>query len=327
MDDPYLTTKLFPLQRGYARAPIDSLMPFQNKLIRNISKGCVPSQSPLVCTTPFYAPAAERWKGPVIYYVTDLTKSYASSDERQVVALDTRLCASAVLVCPNSKRIGDYLISEAGCDPSKILVVPNATRGGNVFSTFPERPTILPEDLRSLKRPIVGVIGNLAGNMDWLLLKEAIERTPAFSWVFVGPTSMAIPHASHARARSWCVEHAYFTGPKPYGLLQAYARAFDVAVLPYLKAEPTYSGSSTRFYEHLAACRPMISTRGFAEILDKEPLVKLVDSAEELSAHLANLRDMSFQDGYESRRWESSKTATWERRAQAMVQSYASLSS
>ena len=35
--------------------------------------------------------------------------------------------------------------------------------------------------------------------------------------------------------------------------LAAYARAFDVAVLPYRRVEPTYSGSSTRFYEHLAA--------------------------------------------------------------------------
>src|ERR1035438_206201 len=72
-----------------------------------------------------------------------------------------------------------------------------------------------------------------------------------------------------------------FTGGKRYGDLQAYARSLDVAFLPYQRRkEPTYSGSSTRFYEHLAACRPMISTRGFEELLHKEPLLRLVDRAD-----------------------------------------------
>ena len=46
-----------------------------------------------------------------------------------------------------------------------------------------------------------------------------------------------------------------FVGSKHYGDLKYYARALDVAVLPYRMREPTFSGSSTRFYEHQAACR------------------------------------------------------------------------
>jgi glycosyltransferase involved in cell wall biosynthesis len=105
---------------------------------------------------------------------------------------------------------------------------------------------------------------------------------------------------------------------KPYGELQAYARCVDVAVLPYRKKEPTYSGSSTRFYEHLAAGRPMVATRGFAELLEKEPLLTLVDTADEMAAALEHLRSLDFRDGHEAERWEASKQGTWEERARAM---------
>lgn len=322
IEDPALVTTLFPLQRGYSRPPIDRFFPFQDKLVRDIGRDCDIKRSPLICSTPFYAPVAERWGGPVVYYVTDLTKKYAGSNERQVVALDTRLCKRAVLICPNSRRIADYLIAEAACDPAKILIVPNATRRANILDAPSEDPTQLPDDLAGIDRPVVGVIGNLAGNMDWVLLKEAIEQTASFSWVFVGPVSMAIDDPVQNDARSWALKRAIFTGSKPYGELALYARAFDVAVLPYRKVEPTYSGSSTRFYEHLAAGRPMISTRGFAEILDKEPLVKLVDTPAELASHLAALRETGFRDGNEILRWQCSKSATWEQRTEAILAGY-----
>ena len=72
----------------------------------------------------------------------------------------------------------------------------------------------LPPVLEGLSRPVAGIIGNLAANLDW---------------------------------------------------------EFDVAILPYRFGEPNYSGSATRFYEHLAACRPMLATPNVAELQTKQP--------------------------------------------------------
>ncbi len=105
-----------------------------------------------------------------------------------------------------------------------------------------------------------------------------------------------------------------------YGTLRDYARSFDVAILPYTKKEPTYSGSSTRFYEHLAAGRPMLATRGFEELLHKEPLLQLVNDAEHLAHELERLRSKRFQDGFEELRWMTSKNETWSSRALSMRQ-------
>ncbi len=310
----------FPLQRGYARGPIRSLLPYQNKLlVRLLAHTPDPENSPLLCSTPYYAPLAEGWPGPVIYYSTDLTSAYPGLDANQINDLEKRLCRVARLVCPNSRRIANHFEAVSGCNPKKILVVPNATRSSNIAAAPAFEPGPLPPEVSHLARPVVGVLGDLSANMDWPLLKAAIQLTPAFTWLFVGPTKRSIPDPAQSEAREWVKQHATFVGLKPYGELQAYARSLDVAVLPYHKHEPTYSGSSTRFYEHLAALRPMIATRGFAELLEKEPLLKLIDTPQELAEALGHLKDLNFHDSHEHLRWEASQTGTWEYRAATMA--------
>lgn len=317
---PELDVFRFPLQRGYARPVISRVFPFETRLLKRLeSHSARPHNSPLICSTPFYAPVAEKWPGPVIYYMTDLTASYEGLDPDQVKAFDRRLCRVATSVCPNSHRIAQYLRETIDCPPEKIHVVPNATRSSNLADQPLLNPGRAPEDIAHLARPLAGVIGNLSGNMDWLLLEQAVAGTPDLTWVFVGPTSMPIRHRQQSDARSRVMQMAHFTGEKPYGELQAYARAFDVAVLPYCKKEPTYSGSSTRFYEHLAACRPMVATRGFAELMEKPPLLKLVDTAPEMIAALEKLKSCGFDDGQQTARWEASLSGTWEDRARAVI--------
>ena len=321
LGEPPLEVVQFPLQRGYARSAVQRFYRYESGLLKRMMDGCFsPKSAPLICSTPFYAPVAERWPGPTVYYVTDLTAGYDGIDAEQVIALDKRMCRAARAVCPNSVRIAEYLVSRAACDPQKITIVPNATRAGNIAEAPLLGAGARPLDLKHLRGPIAGVIGNLAANMDWILLAEAIQQTPGVSWVFVGPACSPIADRTQAKARSWVMQHATFTGPKPYGELQSYARCFEVAILPYLKREPTYSGSSTRFYEHLAACRPMLATRGFAELLAKPPLLELVDHASEIAACIARLRLTQFHDGYEALRWEASKRGTWQVRARTLMQ-------
>jgi glycosyltransferase involved in cell wall biosynthesis len=319
LPDPYLKMLHFPLQRGYARLPMRWIAPFQAGMVKRMTAQTArPELSPLVCSTPFYAPVAELWPGPVIYYMTDLNVAYKSLSPGLVRSLDRRMCRVARAICPNSKRTASYLISEAQCDRGKITIIPNATRESNVPRSPRYEPAELPSDARDLPRPIAGVLGDLSENMDWELLVDTIQRTPRLNWLFVGPTDRTIADRRQRAARAQAMQMARFVGMKPYGELQAYARCLDVAVLPYRKNEPTYSGSSTRFYEHLAAGRPMVATRGFAELLEKEPLLTLVDTADEMAAALEHLRLLNFRDGLEAERWEASKQATWEVRARAL---------
>lgn len=322
-EDPAVKMIRFPLQRGYGRFPISRLLPSEAAMVDLLLRHSrSPEKSNLILTSPFYAAVAERWPGRVVYYLTDLTKEYAGVSAAQVVGLDRRMCAAADLVCPNSRRIGNYLGSEAGCNPKKIVVVPNATRASNVVGEPLIEPAAPPADLADWPRPIVGVIGNLAGNIDWVFLADAVARSRDITWAFVGPTDMEIADMRHRKLRQQLLQKGgriRFLGPKPYGQLAHYARAFDVAVIPYLKSEPTISGSATRFYEHLAACRPIVASRAHAELLAKEPLLKLVSSGEELAWHLDFLRAHDFSDGYEELRWKTSRNETWHARAATLL--------
>jgi len=327
LTEPPLRLRRFPLQRGYARFPVSLVANVvERQIARMLEQSDDPSIDPLICTTPYWAPVAERWPGPVVYYLTDLIAEYESASRPVVERLDRKMCAVAALLCPNSQRLAEYLNRWPWCAREKITIVPNATRARNIFDAPPGDPAPLPEDLVALERPVAGVIGDLSGNMDWRLLLETVERTPELSWAFVGPTTSPIRRPAQSHARSTLMQmsgRVRFTSGKPYGDLHRYARALDVAVLPYLRREPTFSGSSTRFYEHLAACRPMLATRGFFDLYDKEPLLKLVDSADQLVAELRRLEAQNFDDGLQQERWRASRTATWDCRAQQMVNALA----
>lgn len=319
--DPSLCVRHFPLQRGFARAPVTWLAHEGKRLSSRLTRQAREEKySPLICCSPHYVDVARRWHGPVIYYVTDLFVT-CGEDGSRIRSFDRRMCAVADLVCPNSHRIADYLRTEANCSSDKIRVIPNATRAANLLPAPSSQPAELPLDIAELPRPVAGVLGNLANNIDWLLLHDVIDQTPWLSWAFIGPAEMPVLEAKQERARSSLMARRgriRFAGLKPYGLLRNYARAFDVAVLPYRKIEPTYSGSSTRFYEHLATCRPMLATRGFEELLHKEPLLRLTDSSKEMVAALEELNRAGFRDGFEEARWKASRKETWEERASAM---------
>ncbi len=320
--DSRLAVLKIPLLRGFARWPFSAFARTGSTVSRHLlALSPQPEEATLVCTSPFFAPVAERWPGPVVYWLTDLIACYGYASFTQVANLDRRMCRVATLVCPNSERIASYLRSNGECDPDKICVLPNATRAGNLLPTPSRGPSALPADLANLPRPIAGVIGNLAGNMDWLFLEGVAASKPNLSWAMVGPTEMEIPDPEQrdARRRFLSRPQVRCVGAKPYGELVHYARAFDVAVIPYRRVEPTYSGSSTRFYEHLAAGRPILATRGFEELLHKEPLLHLVDEPQAATAVISALETSGFDDGFAPQRWLASQKATWEERASTMV--------
>lgn len=319
--NPELDLHHFPLQRGFAKWPLQGLLNEDRRIARRLIGHQDHSESAvLVCVSPHYARVAERWRGPVIYYMSDLYYAWGE-DPAYVNERDRQMCRHADLVCPVSERGKEYLIEKCGCPAEKIAISPMATRASNLLPAPLERPAELPADIANLPRPIIGIIGNLAKNTDWLFLQKSIAELSGYSWVFVGSTEMPVPDADHRQAREALLRvggNVRFLGAKPYHELAGYARSFDIALLPYRKIEPTYSGSSTRYYEHLAACRPMFATDGFAELLSKEPLVYVVTGAQDFVATVKALGECKGVDGIEADRWKASQSETWEARAMAM---------
>lgn len=325
--DSTLRLRKFPLVRGYARAPMSKLARMGPSLSRRLARhSAAPARSVLVCTTPYFAPVAERWPGPVVYWLTDLMIRYGGAEPAVLLPLDRQMCQAATLVCPASPRLAEYLHRDARCALGKIEVLPNATREANLLPSPLRSPVAIPEMEALGSGPIAGVLGHLSDNMDWVLLRELLERVPWLSWAFVGPADRPVEDAQQETAFDTVRNHprAHFLGAKPYGQLWRYARAFDVAVLPYRRREPTFSGSSTRFYEHLAAGHPILATPCVEELMSKEPLLKLVRTAEVAALALEALRGAGFDDGQRQARLEASRHSTWQVRATTMQAALAS---
>lgn len=325
-EHPNLRTAGFPVLRGAARLPFRVAERMAPMVLRRLmAQTPEPARSVLVCTTPYFAAVAELWPGPVVYWLTDLIAAYEGIDPEAHLRLDRRLCARAELVCPNSKRIAAYLREKAGCAGNKIVVLPNANRARNTLPAPLLYPAGRAPGMPAGEEPVAGVIGALGGNMDWEYLQRLLELTPWLRWVFVGPADLRVEEPAQRRARDAVLQHrnSTVTGAKPYGELYRYARAFTVAVLPYRRREPTFSGSSTRFYEHLAACHPMLATPGVAELLEKEPLLRLAATPEEAGQALEEWRLADFDDGQREARWRASLRGTWTERGRAMREALA----
>jgi len=323
LPDPELRIRRFPLQRHHEVAPFSWLMREDVRMLKRLlAQTSDGKRAVLLCTKPEYAAVAERWSGPVVYYLRDFFLHYPTYNPRAVRQFDSRLCRVADLICPNSQRTAHYLINEVGCPEQKIQVVPNATRSTNLLPAPVFEPAPLPTEIAGLPRPLAGVIGNLANAMNWVLLETVIKQTPWLSWVLVGQHHVPIiNNEEETAARQRLIAHGgrvRFVGHKSYGQLRDYARSFDVAILPYRRGEPTYSGSSTKFYEYLATCRPMIGTPEFEELLHKEPLLVLTPTADRMVEELERLRSLNFVDGYEELRWRTSQKETWDARVSLM---------
>jgi len=319
---PGLQTIKFSLRRGYQYDALNKAFGTIDNLYARMAGQCRDAaRTALICTSPYWTPLAEQWPGPVIYYSLDYTYAYAGVSPARILQLDRRLCHKAVRVFPVSRRIGDYFISRAGCAPEKITVLPNATLSQNVRVEADGCAAHRPEELKDVEGPIAGVIGNMADNLDWTLLQDCIEMTPWMHWAFIGPYDSNVTDRTQRKARNAVMRHSLtrFIGARRYDQLQTYARCLDVAVMPYRRKEPTYSGSATRFYEHLAAGRPIIATPNVAELLDKEPLLKLVDSASRLVEELTHLRENDFCDEWCKARVQASCHETWDVRAQVVL--------
>ncbi|MBJ7556458.1 glycosyltransferase, partial [Marinomonas spartinae] len=89
------------------------------------------------------------------------------------------------------------------------------------------------------------------------------------------------------------IENIHFMGPRSYGSLACYLKAFDVAILPTLKNEYTKSMFPMKFFEYLMAGKNVVSTR-LDSLTDYEEFYFPADTPEEFCASIkAVLQDDS----------------------------------
>jgi glycosyltransferase involved in cell wall biosynthesis len=153
-----------------------------------------------------------------------------------VVANSTYLASLAREFNPNSFYVGQ------GCD----------------VSLFDSRlVSILPEDIKSVPKPVIGYIGALLSlRLDIKVLEFIAESRPQWSLVLVGPEDEAFKNS-----RLHQFKNVYFLGNKGGNELPSYLNVFDVAINPQVLSPVTIGNYPRKIDEYLAMGKPTVATK------------------------------------------------------------------
>jgi len=176
---------------------------------------------------------------------------------RKVVSLEQRLIKKADAVITVSEK----LTKEKSRFARKITTVHH----GVEYDLFEEtlRNAAVPEELSAIKKPVVGYSGVVRHIIDLDLLEYVASSRPEWSIVIVGPVTESdrqyYDKVDALKKRG----NVHFLGTKPSDEIPRYISQFDVCLLPYALDEvSTYYTAPLKFYEYLAAGKPVVSTVG-----------------------------------------------------------------
>lgn len=114
----------------------------------------------------------------------------------------------------------------------------------------------IPEDIRFMKKPIIGYTGNITSKrLDPDLLYFLAEQRPEWNFVLVGPMDEVFK--SHAIQH---LRNVYFIGSRKPEQLPAYVGHFDVCINPQILNDLTVGNYPRKIDEYLAAGKPVVAT-------------------------------------------------------------------
>jgi glycosyltransferase involved in cell wall biosynthesis len=171
--------------------------------------------------------------------------------------------------------------------------------------------TAIPEDVRDLKRPIIGWFGVVDERVDYDLLRKAAEMRPDWSFVLVGPVVKVDP-ASLPQA-----DNIHWLGGRDYKVLPNYCRAFDVCMMAFALNEATEFINPTKALEYLATGKPVVSTPVKDVVRQYSDTVLIASTPEDFVACIERALDHPDTDMIR-RGIEKARDAGWERTVERM---------
>ncbi len=146
----------------------------------------------------------------------------------------------------------------------------------------------IPEDIKSIKRPVVAFTGALDSyKFDLELFKKIVREHPGISFVLIGQIAMKDKGADLKSIGLAEAENVHFLGQKAYAEMQNYYAAFDAYIIPYVLNDYTVGGCfPVKFHEALAVGIPTIVTNMPAYLPFKD-VCYISKSYDEFSSNVA----------------------------------------
>lgn len=189
-----------------------------------------------------------------------------------------------------------------------VRYLPNAANFDS-FKTAYEQELPVPEELESLKRPIIGYTGNICHRTNYELLQKVCEAHSDKSVVMVGPRN----HWKHTDIDLDAIPNLYFTGGKPIEALPGYLAHFDALILPFLCNEVTRSIYPLKINEYLASGKPVIATPFSEDIRSFSDVIELADTPAEFATAITQALESDAPERARAR-YDRAASNTWQDR-------------
>ena len=184
----------------------------------------------------------------VVYHCVDEFSAFSDAPAEEIRELERRLLLkSDVVICSSEKLRAD----KARVNPNAHLVQHGVDLEHFAKAFNPK--TAIPDDLKGAPGPIIGFWGLIADWVDLQLIRHVADAFSGGTVVLVGNSTTDMKPLDGAR-------NIRVLGRKPYADLPRYARAFDVALMPFKVNELTLAANPLKVREYLAAGLPVVST-------------------------------------------------------------------
>lgn len=240
-----------------------------------------------------------------IYYCIDDYAAHPGVDARRIEACDTEL----------TRRADHVFVAPPTLLAAKLAVNPSTTfspHGVDVefFGLAQAAHTKVPEVAAKLGQPVVGYFGSIAAWTDLELLVWLAEQRPQWNFLLVG-------HASVDTTALACLSNVTMVGPQPYESLPGWAKAFDVALIPYRLNQQVLNSNPLKLREYLATGKPIVSV-ATTEVNRFGDLIRVADGPE---SFLCAIESAMSEDSPQRRdeRMASVKEMSWDHRAETSL--------
>jgi teichuronic acid biosynthesis glycosyltransferase TuaH len=233
-----------------------------------------------------------------IYYIRDylVVQPYF---KKHGVRLEPQLMEKADAVVANSPYLKEY----AAAFNSKSYYV---GQGCEVDMFDEDLVSDIPEDIRSIRGPLIGYVGFLTSmRLDIELLVTLAAANPEWNIVLVGPEDDAFRQSPLHRQKN-----VFFPGKKSPAELPSYIKAFQVCINPQVVNQLTIGNYPRKVDEYLAMGKPTVATKTKAMEIFKD-YTHLASSTEEFIQLVeVALKDHDLNSKRERKAF--AKSHTWE---------------
>lgn len=114
------------------------------------------------------------------------------------------------------------------------------------------------QDLNSITGFLIGYSGLISGRLNLSLLYRIAAERPDYSIILMGQVNKRGYEEEFQKLER--MPNIYFIGSKPIETVPYYIKAFDVCLVPYAINEETRNLDALKFYDYLAAGKPVVTT-------------------------------------------------------------------